>query len=94
MQKPQEGHLSSSLSFIISFQLRITAARVLGLRPGACEENNPPKSRLLRCMIWSLVFGDDNTQMSRSFGGKDRAVSQLSLMSLVSIATVNVITKE
>lgn len=27
-------------------------------------------------------------------GGKDRTVSQLSLMSLVSIATVNVITKE
>lgn len=69
MQKPQEEYPSSSLSFVISFQLRIMAARVLGLQPGACGENNSPKSRLLRCMIWSLVFGD-NMQMSRSWGEK------------------------
>lgn len=70
MQKPQEEHLSSSPSFIFSFQSRITAARVLGPRPGACGESSRPKSRLLRCMIWSLVFGDDNMQMNRSWGEK------------------------
>lgn len=68
MQKPQEELPSSSLSFIISFQLRITAAPVLGLQPGACGENSSPKSKLPRCMIWSLVFGDDNMQMSPSWG--------------------------
>lgn len=38
---------SSSLSCISSFQLRITAAHVLGLQPGACRENRSPTSRLL-----------------------------------------------
>lgn len=38
---------SSSLTCIISFQLRITAAHVLGLQPGACGENHSPTSRLL-----------------------------------------------
>lgn len=38
---------SSSLSFIISFQSRITAAYVLGLLPAACGENSSPESVLL-----------------------------------------------
>lgn len=75
MRKPQEEHPSSSLSFIISSQLRITAACVLGLQPGARGENTSPMSGLLRCVIWILVFGDDNMQMSCSGGGVQKRQS-------------------
>lgn len=63
MQKPQE--LSSSPSFIISFQLRIIAVQVLGLQHAACGENSSPKRR---CGIWRPVFGAGNMQMRRSWG--------------------------
>lgn len=78
MRKPREEHPSSSPSFIISFQLRITAARVLGLQPGAPVGKTSPKSGLLRRVIWILVFGDDNMQMSCSGGGGGAEETELS----------------
>lgn len=80
--------------FYHQFLIENHSSSVLGLQPAASGENSSPKSRLPDAGIWSPILGAGNVQMSYLGGEKTELSARLSLMPLVSIATVNVITKE